>query len=228
VGRNSADNVSKIVKQQEKTSVSPKQEDKNTNKKEDILQSAMELFLEKGYSATSTNDICAAAKINKPTLYYYFESKRHLFFEAHIKHIQEVLKPYLARVASIADPWERLTFIIREFTKIVCHYPELRVLTHESMSIKDDYFELIREEWKKHYLLLRDTISELQSSDTIPPDLKPSWVALLILGMITWITFWFDYNRKEHMDDIAETALRLILFGLTNRTGSFAINQAKG
>lgn len=228
MGRNSVENVSKIVKQQEKTSVSPKQEDKNTNKKEDILQSAMELFLEKGYSATSTNDICAAANINKPTLYYYFESKRHLFFEAHIKHIQEILKPYLARVASIADPWERLTFIIREFTKIVCHYPELRVLTHESMSIKDDYFELIREEWKKHYLALRDTISELQASDTIPPDLKPSWVALLILGMITWITFWFDYDRKEHMDDIAETALRLILFGLTNRTGSFAINQAKG
>ena len=228
MGRNSVENVSKIVKQQEKTSVSPKQEDKNTNKKEDILQSAMELFLEKGYSATSTNDICAAANINKPTLYYYFESKRHLFFEAHIKHIQEILKPYLARVASIADPWERLTFIIREFTKIVCHYPELRVLTHESMSIKDDYFELIREEWKKHYLALRDTISELQASDTIPSDLKPSWVALLILGMITWITFWFDYDRKEHMDDIAETALRLILFGLTNRSGSFTINQAKG
>jgi AcrR family transcriptional regulator len=45
-----------------------------TNKKDSILQIAMELFLEKGYSATSTNDICAAAKINKPTLYYYFEA----------------------------------------------------------------------------------------------------------------------------------------------------------
>jgi AcrR family transcriptional regulator len=228
VGRNSVDNVSNTVKQQEKISVSAKQEDKNTNKKEDILQSAMDLFLEKGYSATSTNDICAAANINKPTLYYYFESKRHLFFEAHNKHIQEVLKPYLAHAASITDPWERLTFIIREFTKIVCHYPELRVLTHESMSIKDDYFELIREEWKKHYLLLSDTISQLQSSGTIPSDLKPSWVALLILGMITWITFWFDYDRKEQMDEIAETALRLILFGLTHRKGSFAINQAQG
>jgi len=185
----------------------------------------MELFLEKGYSATSTNDICAAAKINKPTLYYYFESKRHLFFEAHNKHIQEVLKPYLARIASIADPWERLTFIIREFTKIVCRYPELRVLTHESMSIKDDYFELIRAEWKKHYLLLCDTIVQLQSSNTIPPDLKPSWVALLILGMITWITFWFDYDRTEYTDDIAETALRMILFGLTDRKASFAVTQ---
>jgi AcrR family transcriptional regulator len=208
--------------------VSPKQRDKNTEKKEEILLKAMELFLEKGYSATSTNDICAAAKINKPTLYYYFESKRHLFFEAHSKHIQEVLKPYLARVASIADPGERLTFIIREFTKIICHYPELRVLTHESMSIKDDYFERIREEWKKHYLLLCDTISQLQSNGTIPHDLKPSWVALLVLGMITWITFWFDYGHNTQMDEIAETALQLILFGLLKRKDPAAINRMEG
>lgn len=205
--------------------MSQKQENKNTSKKDEILLKAIELFLEKGYSATSTNDICASAKINKPTLYYYFNSKRQLFFEAHSKHIQKVLKPYLARVASIADPWERLNFIIREFTRIVCNYPELRVLTHESMSIKDDYFEQIRNEWKKHYLLLHDTIVQLQSTGTIPPDLKPSWVALLILGMITWITFWFDYDKKEYMDDIAETALRVILFGLTDRKSSFTGNQ---
>jgi hypothetical protein len=93
------------------------------------------------------------------------------------------------------------------------------------MSIKDDYFELIRKEWKKHYLLLCDTIAQLQSSGTIPPDLKPSWVVLLILGMITWISFWFDYDRKEYMNDIAETALRLILFGLMNQKGSFLVTQ---
>ena len=202
--------------------MSPKQRDKNTGKKEEILRSAMELFLEKGYSATSTNDICAAAKINKPTLYYYFKSKRHLFFELHIKNIQEVLRPYVARAASIADPWERLTFIMREFTKIVCHHPELRALTHEAMSIQDQYFEEIREEWKKHYLLLLNTISELQSKGTIAADLKPSWVALLVLGMITWITYWFDYNRKDGIDDIAETALRVTLFGLVDKKNSLS------
>lgn len=186
-------------------------------KKEEILRIAIALFLDQGYSATSTNAICAAAGINKPTLYYYFKSKRHLFFEAHIKHIQEVLKPYMERAAAIADPRERLTFIIKEFTKIVCQHPELRVLTHEAMSIKDQYFEGIREEWKKHYLLLLNTISELQAEGTIAAEVKPSWGALLFLGMITWITYWFDYDRKDEIDDIAETALRVTLFGLFKR-----------
>jgi AcrR family transcriptional regulator len=196
-------------------------------KKEEILRVAMELFLDQGYSATSTNAICAAAGINKPTLYYYFKSKRHLFFELHIKNIQEVLRPYVAQAASIADSGERLTFIIREFTKIVCHHPELRVLTHEAMSIQDQYFEEIREEWKKHYLLLLNTISELQSSDIIAADLKPSWVALLLLGMITWITYWFDYNRKDSIDDIAETALRVTLFGLVEKKNALSTNRKK-
>jgi AcrR family transcriptional regulator len=206
-----------------------KEEDKQPlPKKEEILRVAMELFLDQGYSATSTNAICAAAGINKPTLYYYFKSKRHLFFESHIKHIQEVLRPYTARAATIEDPWERLTFIIREFTKIVCQHPELRVLTHESLSIKDQYFEEIRKEWKKHYLLLLNTISELQSSGTIAADFKPSWVALLLLGMITWITYWFDYNREDHIDDIAETALRTTLFGLLERERIVSLEKGGG
>jgi AcrR family transcriptional regulator len=201
---------------------------RSIDKKEAILQAAMERFLEKGYSATSTNDICAAAGINKPTLYYYFESKRHLFFEAHIKHIQEVLKPYMERAASIADPSERLAFMIREFTKIVCHQPELRVLTHEAMSIRDQYFEEIRKEWKKHYLLLLNTIKELQSQGVIAADLKPSWVALLLLGMITWITYWFDHHRTEHIDDIAETALKVTLCGLLEKEGALSMRKEAG
>ena len=200
-----------------------KRKGNNVSKKDAILRSAMGRFLEKGYSATSTNDICAAARINKPTLYYYFESKRHLFFEAQIKHIQEVLRPYMDQAAAIADPSARLLFMIREFTKIVCHQPELRVLTHEAMSIKDQYFEEIRKEWKKHYLLLVNTIEELQVAGVIAADLKPSWVALLLLGMITWITYWFDYDRAEDVDNIAETALRVSLSGLLGKENASSI-----
>lgn len=201
------------------------QRNKGVKKMEDILETAIELFLEKGYEGTSTNDICSTARINKPTLYYYFDSKRQLFFSLHRKHIEEVLTPYLEVAASIKDPWERLCFMVREYTKIICQHPELRVLIHETMSIKDDYFEQIRTEWKKHYLLLGDTISQLQSTGGILPDLKPSWAALLLLGMITWITYWFDYSRKDRMDEIAEAALKLALFGLLEREHSISSNR---
>jgi AcrR family transcriptional regulator len=203
-----------------------KKETKSIRKKEDILETAMELFLERGYSATSTNDICAAAHINKPTLYYYFDSKRQLFFSLHIKSMQEVLEPYLEKADSIEDPWERLVFMIREYTKMICLHPELKVLIHETLSIKDEYFKQTRKVWKKHYLLLRNTIKQLQSTGKILPDFRSSWVAVLLLGMITWITFWFDYTRRTNqIDEIADSAVRIALDGLRSGKNSIATNK---
>lgn len=43
-----------------------------------IARTAAQLFATRGYDATSVRDICEAAQITKPTLYYYFESKHAL------------------------------------------------------------------------------------------------------------------------------------------------------
>ena len=181
--------------------------------KDDLLDIAMKLFLEKGYSATSTSDICVAAGISKPTLYYYFHNKRHLFFSCHMRSIEKDLIPYIEKAGAIEDPKERLAFMIREFTRMICLNPDLKVLIHETMSMRDKYFEEIRKEWKRHYLLLRDTIEDLQSLKKSSSSLDPSRAALLLLGMITWITFWFDYRRQEDVDIIAESTRNLLFYG---------------
>ena len=106
-----------------------------------------------------------------------------------MRSIQEVLRPYIKRASAIKDPNERLAFMIREFTRMICLNPELKVLIHETMSMRDKYFDEIRKEWKRHYLLLRETIGTLQSSRKSSLNLEPSRAALLLLGMITWITF---------------------------------------
>lgn len=50
-------------------------------KKERIEKVAFRLFLEKGYSETSIRNICVKANIEAPTLYYYYGSKKGLFFK---------------------------------------------------------------------------------------------------------------------------------------------------
>ena len=51
----------------------------------------MELFLaKKGYDATTTNDICAAAGITKPRLSIIMQRvKRHLFYLLHMETIDK-------------------------------------------------------------------------------------------------------------------------------------------
>ena len=125
------------------------------------------------------------------------------------------LKPFLAQASVINDPDKRIRFMIRDFTKIICKNPELKVLIHETMSVKDQYFKKIRDVWKEHYLLLKTTITELQDKKLIARDLTPSRATLFLLGMMTWITFWFDYKQTQEADNVADTALLFALNGLS-------------
>jgi AcrR family transcriptional regulator len=184
-------------------------------KKEEILRTVLQLFLKKGYNATSTSDICSAAKLAKPTLYYYFGSKRNLLFSLHQGHLNRDLRPYLERARAIEDLEQRLHYMIRTYTKMICAHPELRFLIHETLGFKDKYFIQVKKEWKNHYILLRDTIAGLQAAGKVDPILKPSWAALFLIGMMTWITFWFDFKRKEQIDKIAESAVTFAAHALS-------------
>lgn len=50
-------------------------------KREQILEGARRVFLEKGFDAASMNDIARAAGVSKGTLYVYFENKERLFVD---------------------------------------------------------------------------------------------------------------------------------------------------
>ena len=46
-----------------------------------IINTSCNLFMEKGYSNVSVNEICSACSITKPTLYYHFKSKEDILYE---------------------------------------------------------------------------------------------------------------------------------------------------
>lgn len=52
-----------------------------TDARERLLSSALALFTRRGYAAASVREICAAAGVTKPVLYYYFKSKEGLYLE---------------------------------------------------------------------------------------------------------------------------------------------------
>ena len=177
-----------------------------------IIRSARQVLVKKGNSASaSMADICAAAKLTRQTLYHHFRSSRMLFLAVHVASMERDLKPYLEKAASIDDPEERLNFMVRTYMKeIICVFPELKILIHDSLSAKDKRFREVRAVWKQHYLLLSSTIEQIQNKGRMSPDIKPSWAALFLLGMLTWTTYWFDFNRKGSIDAITDLAETLV------------------
>ena len=50
-------------------------------KREAVLRTAVQLFLEQGYHGTTLNDVAERLNITKPALYNYFRSKDEILYE---------------------------------------------------------------------------------------------------------------------------------------------------
>ena len=54
-----------------------------------ILAAAREIFGEKGYHSTTSEEIAKRAGVGKGTIYQYFESKHDIFLQMHIQYLQQ-------------------------------------------------------------------------------------------------------------------------------------------
>lgn len=60
--------------------------------KENIIKTALSLFLEKGYEKTSLNDIAREVGITKPAIYHHFKNKAQLFHQVLTLFFEEMGK----------------------------------------------------------------------------------------------------------------------------------------
>lgn len=70
-----------------------------------LVQAASETFAEKGFAATSIDDINAAARVTRGALYHHFASKSDIFRVVFEEKEQELAARIAAAAAATKDPW---------------------------------------------------------------------------------------------------------------------------
>src|SRR5919109_5412708 len=87
--------------------------------RQEILRTAARLFQQRGYHATSMNDVAAALKLSKGGLYHHFQSKDEILFNL-MNHAMDVTEERVINpVRGIHDPEERLRTLIRLHVEVV-------------------------------------------------------------------------------------------------------------
>jgi AcrR family transcriptional regulator len=86
------------------------------NTKQQIVKTALLLFLQKGYEKTSLNDIAGEVGITKPAIYHHFENKDQLFHEVLSFFFEEMGKWSSARFASCKTTKDLLKAFFRSLT----------------------------------------------------------------------------------------------------------------
>ena len=93
--------------------------------KRKIFETSMKLFAEKGYDATSIEEITATVGVAKGTLYYHFSSKEEIFnflIEEGMKLLQNSIDIKTARIENYID---KIKAIVLIQIKVVAKYEDL-------------------------------------------------------------------------------------------------------
>ena len=130
------------------------------DKRERILTVAEEFFAHFGFNKTTLDEIAKKVRIGKSTLYYYFNSKMHIFAEIIKRESLALRNELLMAISKAKTPQEKLIAYtltrIKFFKKLINYYAALTADYLEHYS----FVEETRENFTKFEI---DTISEILS-----------------------------------------------------------------
>lgn len=106
--------------------------------KRKIFETAMQLFADKGYEATSIEEITATVGVAKGTLYYHFSSKEEIFnflVEEGMKLLKNSIQIKTDKVSSYID---KIRAIILIQIKVIVKYESLITIILSQMWGKEE------------------------------------------------------------------------------------------
>ncbi|MDA8019656.1 MAG: TetR/AcrR family transcriptional regulator [Thermoanaerobaculia bacterium] len=180
-----------------------------------IYRTAAKMIYEKGFDATSMNEIAEAVQLTKPGLYYYVKGKKELLFSI-MSFAMDLLDAEVVAVAKEqSDALERLRAIVRCHAWLLTQATgAIAILIDETRGLSDEQRVRITERKRAYIDFIRETLDRLRAEGRMRP-VDTTTATFSLLGQIMWLARWFQeagrMSREQVVDDVAEIALGGVL-----------------
>lgn len=183
------------------------------DQREMILENAAQLFANRGYSATSMNQVAEACGFSKALLYHYYRDKYSLLVsiaENHVSLLEDLVTDVEAQGLS---PEAHMRELIRRFVQEYAGARHAhRVLTEDVKFMEPDDRERVLGTQRKVVSGFARAVLALR------PDLREAALAkpltMLLFGMINWMFIWMRPEGELDYDAMAPVVADLFLGGL--------------
>ncbi|MEU5977835.1 helix-turn-helix domain-containing protein [Streptomyces sp. NPDC047315] len=142
-----------------------------------LLESALELFAEKGFAQTSLDEVAAGARLTKGALYHHFASKRALFEQVLATVNTRIAEKVVHAAESEEEPWDRLMRGLDAYLDACLDHEYQRICLQQAPAVLG--WERCRELEAQMMGLLDTMLNELAATGQM--SLKPSSLATRVL-----------------------------------------------
>jgi AcrR family transcriptional regulator len=185
-------------------------------KREAILQTAAQLFLEKSYGRTLMNDVADRLNITKPALYHYFSNKEELLLECY-RWGTGLIEDKLNQIAAQnGTGLEKVEAFVYAYANLMTVNFGRCVMRLDESDLSPKARAEVRGYKQKIDLRLRSFIQEGISDGSITP-CDPKMAAFSTAGAVNWICMWYRPDGPLPAEEIAVQFARMLTHGLAAR-----------
>ncbi|WP_018086912.1 TetR/AcrR family transcriptional regulator [Desulfurispora thermophila] len=181
-----------------------------------IIQSAVELFSQKGYHCTSLQEICEHAGVSKGALFHYFNNKSEILYVIHDQFIEVILaQAQQVRFRTDLTATEKLRQLVVDLVQLIADFKmHVKVFFKESRYVDKDKLELIVEKRDRLERIYRDVVEQGMASGELRDDLDLDVVVKGIFGMCDWTYQWMRPDGRLAPRQIGLIFWEILLGGL--------------
>lgn len=182
-------------------------------KRDAVLHAAVQSFNERGFHATSLDEVAVSLNVTKPTIYHYFSSKDEILFECVRLGLEGIRDAARAVEETGGSGLDRLKALMRNYALVMTKDFGMcvtRTADHElSRESRARFRELKRE--------IDATVRRVVEDGMKDGSIKPGDVRLVtftIAGALNWIGRWFDPKGETSPEAIADGVVATLVNGL--------------
>jgi len=188
---------------------------RSDDKRQRILQAAVEVFARKGYFAAKVSEIARRADVADGTIYLYFKNKEDILVSLFDTVMAEHIAKARRDVAAASGAPARLQAIAEHHLRVLGENRELAVVFQVELRQSTKFLERFTASWLQDYFaLVGEVIEQGQRERSLRSDLPRKLVAKALFGMLDeMVTSWILSGKDYDLQRLAAPVVDLLLRG---------------
>ena len=193
-------------------------ENERAIKRDAVLRTAAQIFNEKGFHATSLDEVAERLEISKPTLYYYVKNKDDILFQCVGRGLEMMQQAIMEVGHAGGTARDKLVAAMRQYAHIATMDFGMCVIRVGEDPLPPASRVKLRKIKGAIDLEFRNLIQQgIEEGAIVACD--PKMAAFAIAGALSWIGRWYRPDGPETPDHIADQFIQLLALGLCTAKG---------
>ncbi len=192
-----------------------KQEEREA-KRMALLRAAVRMFNQRGFHATSLDEVAASLGVSKPTVYHYLGNKEQVLVECLTLGLDQLFAAADEAKSENGTGLERLRKFLRRYAEINMDDFGRCVILSGDETLSAEGAQKLRAMKRRVDHAMRALILEGVADGSIAPT-DPKIMAFTLAGAINWPARWYNRDGSVSPEDMALKIVDSLTTGLAPR-----------